>query len=109
MDDLSQKLSAILSDPESLENLKAMAENIMGETQKPQSKEDSDFIDVASLMNIIGKLKNSSQGENEKLLMALKPHLSEPRQKRVDTAVKILKLLEIAPLLKDSGVLGGIL
>lgn len=111
MDDLSEKLNSILSDPKSLESLKEMAENILGEGAKPSlpSSIDTDGIDIASLMSVIGKLKSSSNSENERLLLALKPHLSELRQKRVDSAVKILKLLELVPLLKDSGILGGII
>lgn len=111
MDDLSEKLNSILSDPQSLAGLKEMAENLFGEKkeEKPSLPIDTDGIDIASLMSVIGKLKSSGTSENERLLLALKPHLSSLRQKRVDTAVKILKLLELAPLLKDSGILGGIL
>ncbi|MBE6729228.1 MAG: hypothetical protein E7568_03215 [Ruminococcaceae bacterium] len=108
MDELSEKINSILSDPQSVAGLKEMAENLFGE-KKAAAVENTDGIDIASLMSCINMLKNKENGENEKLLLALKPHLSEERQKRVDTAVRILKLLEIAPFIKESGLLGGIL
>ncbi len=110
MDELSEKINSILSDPESLKGLKEMAENLFGEEKREQViKPEADGIDIASLMSVIGKLKESGKTENERLLLALKPHLSSERQKKVDTAVKILKLLELAPFIKESGLLGGIL
>ena len=38
-------------------------------------------------------------------LLALKPHLREERQKKVEKAVKMLKLLSIWSMLKESGML----
>ena len=113
MDELSEKINGILSDPESVASLREMAENLFGEKAKEKEEPaiipDGDGIDIAKLMTVIGKLKDSGKSENQRLLLALKPHLSQERQKRVVTAIKILKLLELAPFLKESGVLGGIL
>ena len=36
--------------------------------------------------------------------LADKPNLSKERQLKVDSAIKILKLIELAPLLKDAGI-----
>ena len=110
MDDLSATINSVLSDPEQFSNLKSMAEMLFSDQEKTQESVDNDF-DIGKIMSVVNRIKNSSSGENEKLLLALKPHLSEKRQQRVDTAVKILKLLEFAPLLSSSGLLdlGGIL
>ena len=43
--------------------------------------------------------------KDAELQLALKPHLKEERQKKVDKAVKILKLLSIWSVLRDSGML----
>ena len=115
--ELTERLSALLSNPEGLEQIKNMAAGLFGEGRLPfdipsepknePKTEDSLFgdVDVGKLMGVIGKLKSKS-GENDKtrLLLALKPHLSEERQGRVDTAVKILKLLDLAPMLKELGI-----
>ena len=115
--ELTQRLSALLSDPEGLEQIKNMAAGLFSsggmpfempteEKSEPKTA-DSPFgdIDMGKVLGIIGKLKAKS-GENDKtrLLLALKPHLSEVRQKRVDSAVKILKLLELAPMLAELGI-----
>ncbi len=103
MDDLSEKLNSILSDPQSLNRIREMAEGLLGE-QKPAEESPLGDIDITKIMNIVGKIKNSESSQREKLLLALRPHLKEERRERVDTAVKILKLIEIAPFLKDSGL-----
>ena len=106
MDDISEKLSAILNDPEGMEKIKKMAENLLGESQ-PKEKEPLEEIglDMATLTRAIGLLKNNNkENERVKLLLALKPHLSSEKRERVDTAVKILKLLDMAPLLKEMGI-----
>ncbi|HIQ59642.1 MAG TPA: hypothetical protein IAB22_09335, partial [Candidatus Merdivicinus intestinavium] len=43
------------------------------------------------------------------LLRALRPMLRESRQKRVDEALRILRLLSILPVLQQSGLLRGLL
>ena len=87
-----------------MSRVRNMAEQLLSDSQaKPQ--ETPDGIDVAKLMSVVSKLKQSGNTEREKLLLALRPHLKDERRQRLDTAVKILKLIELAPLLKDSGIL----
>ncbi len=114
MDDISEKLAGILNDPEAMNRVRQMAENILvGENEKTEVPTNTlDNIgsmiganEMQSIISIIGKLNNSGGDNRTALLTALKPHLSEPRREKVDTAIKILKVIEILPLLKDSGIL----
>lgn len=108
MDELSEKLAGILNDPESMERVRMMAESILGEhqTSAPSPIEDiSGAEELPIIISIISKLKSSGNDPRSQLLTALKPHLSEPRREKVDTALKIIKVLEILPLVKDSGLL----
>lgn len=107
MDELSNKLGEILNDPESVARIGEMAKSLFGEQQQEKAPSEQEKPDMMKIMSIINKFKNSGSSENQRLLMALRPHLSEQRQKKVDTAVKILKLIELAPLLSDSGLLEG--
>lgn len=50
----------------------------------------------------------SKDDKNTLLLKALRPHLSDKRKPKVDDALKILRLIELLPLLKQSGLLGGL-
>lgn len=113
MDDLGEKLAGLLNDPQTMERVRKMAENILGENE-PEKENTNQMSDLGSMLgademgaiiSIISKLKNSGNDHRTQLLVALKPHLSEPRREKVDTAIKILKVLEILPLMKDSGIL----
>lgn len=113
MDELSQKLAEILNDPESMNRVREMAEDILGNKPEPDPQEDlSNFLsnsDLINVMNLVSKLNTNSGDSRTTLLSALKPHLSEPKRDKVDTAIKILRLLELLPILKESGVLGKLL
>lgn len=111
MDDLGAKLAEILNNPEAMNRVKSMAENILGENNGEEKSTTSDIGsmlnagEMAGLISIVSKLKNSSDNPRSQLLKALKPHLSPPRQEKVDTAIKILKVIEILPLMRESGIL----
>lgn len=115
MDDISKTLADLLNDPESLNRVHEMAENLLGNQDKnhttSQTDTDSIFGDmdidpaqIGKIMSVMSKLKTNRDDERSRLLLALKPHLSPPRREKVDTAVKLLKLIDLLPLLKDSGI-----
>lgn len=115
MDDLSEKLADLLNDPDTLNRVREMAENILGDNKKdipeppPQNNGSSlfDNIDPAQLgkiFSVMSQLKSDKDDNRAKLLLALKPHLSEPKQEKVTTAIKLLKLIDLLPFLKDSGM-----
>lgn len=113
MDDLSQKLAEILNDPDSMNRVREMAEDILGNKPEPEPTNDiTDILsnnDLMNVMSLVSKLNTQSDDSRTQLLRALKPHLSEPKREKVDTAIKILRLLELLPILKESGVLGKLL
>ena len=49
------------------------------------------------------------EDDSTRLLQALRPLLSDRRQKKLDEAVKILQMMRLLPLLKDSGLFSGLL
>ena len=49
------------------------------------------------------------EDDSTRLLQALRPLLSDKRQKKLDEAVKILQMMRLMPLLKDSGLFSGLL
>lgn len=106
MDDISEKLSALLSDPEGMNRIKSMAENLLGTREEAHaSKNDELDIDIGALTGILKKMKGGGVNDPRiNLLLALRPNLSAERRERVDGAIKILKLIELAPMLKDMGL-----
>lgn len=48
--------------------------------------------------------KMNEQDKNTELLLALKPHLRDENRTKMDTAVKLFRLISLIPYLKDSGL-----
>ena len=116
MDDLSAKLTELLSDPESMNRVRQMAESILGESgdEPPAPSPAADISalgdmlgtgELQSIISVISKMKSAKDDSRVQLISALRPHLSEERRKRADTAIKILKLLDLLPLIKESGLI----
>lgn len=104
MDDLSSRISSLLSDPESMERIRNMAESVLGGAQTHEkTKEDTD-LDFSRLIPMISRLKSPKNDKRTDLLLALRPHLSDERQRRVDKAVKILRVIDMLPILQESGI-----
>ena len=69
--------------------------------------EDSLFgdIDPDTLLKIFDiASKVGGNDKNTALLMALRPHLREENRAKLDRAAKLMKLMSIIPLLRDSGI-----
>ncbi len=172
MDDLSQQIKQILSDPQSIQQIQSMmnslglggAQNGDGQSSQtpqsppPQSSEtQSGGLDPAALAGMLRSLGLGSgpqaggtntapspqsasvqnplgalggvtpemlqtvsriapllsqinrEDDSTRLLRALRPLLSSSRQKKLDEAIKILQMMRLLPLLKESGVFSGLL
>ncbi len=121
MDDIASKLSEILESPEGMENLRSLAGSLLGnlgdgdagESEQSESGEDGGFSmpqmspgDMQMMMKL-GSALSGMGGQSDdrtRLLMALRPHLSSERQEGVDTAVKLLRLAGLLPLLSEQGL-----
>ena len=103
------KISDLLSDEESIKQLSELAQMLVSEHKNTDAGveaanlPDIDIASVMKLTNLIGEA--SKQDKNTDLLLALKPHLGAEKQKRVDKALKLLKLLAVWNIVKDSGML----
>ena len=94
--------------------LRALAED---DEEQPESSSDSENsgtdggifggLDpnmLLTIMELFEKMKKQDDGE--RLLLSLKPLLREENQSKIDTALKVMKLFALLPILKDSGMLG---
>lgn len=120
MDNINDIIANLSS--EDIDMLKGVASSILGEeAQKNQSTENNsrndnaqnhnnlpantgieniDFDMVMKAKKIFDKM-NSTKDKNVDLIMALKPHLSPEKQNRADQALRILRLFDVLPLLKE--------
>lgn len=64
------------------------------------SFDNIDFDMIMKAKSIFDKM-NKTHSKNADLILALKPHLRQQSQDKADQAIKILKLFEVLPLLKE--------
>ncbi len=110
--DISEILSSLT--PEDIEQLRSVASGLMssGETQgQKEDKKSDENLFSPSLLGNLGKLGSTFSADDERtaLLKALKPMLSEQRQSKVEDAIRIMKIIQILPVLRESGLLSGLL
>ena len=134
MDSMQDMLSGILSDPEALSKIKNLS-NELGLTsennQQSSTKKESSSppFDLSALTSLLSPNKKSEsplqdpqmlglvtkfiplieslkeEDESTALLYALRPFLSSDRQKRLDDAGKMLRIMRILPMIKGTGLL----
>ncbi len=132
MDDLSQQLNQILSDPQSMKQIQDMmgALGLGSNSPEPAAAPAPPSApppappapsplgalggvtpDMLQTVSRLAPLLNKVNQEDDstRLLRALRPLLSEARQKKLDEAIKILQMMRLLPLLKESGVFSGLL
>ena len=118
MEDLSRKITELLSNPETMEQIKGLT-GLLGQSDfsaknqnntpkpLPPSNPTNDFINpemLGTVMKFAPLLRSVNQEDDStRLLKALKPFLRDERQKKVDEAIKLLGLMKMLPLLKDAG------
>lgn len=116
MDSINDIISGLSA--QDIENLRAAAENIFGNTEKKEKSNNvgdncgaipdlssilGDARMMAKISSIMGMMnKRDSRAE---LIAALKPLLSEKRRRRADDAMQMLKLFEILPMMGQ--IMGG--
>lgn len=108
--DINEILSSLT--PDDIAQLKNVASSLMGTDQNESKKEQSQQnIFSPEMLGNLGKIGSAMSGDDQRtaLLKALKPMLSEERQQKADEAIKIMKIIRLIPLLRESGLLGGLL
>lgn len=116
MDDFSQKLRSVLSDPESLRNLSEIAAMLNEQESAPDDTDapsdpppEMPQTDFSKLLAAGQALSQVQDDKTAALILALRPHLSEERAKRADQAVRLLRLYAAAAILRENGLLQELL
>ncbi len=128
MNDIVAELSSFIESKDGMETIKNLASSLMsgdGDVSSMLSNLMSSGVDnvistpkkdetadmpmfapdqLASIMSIMSAFNNSGDDARTRLLLALKPHLSEKRRERVDRAIKLMKLISVMPLITESGL-----
>ena len=116
MDNLEEKMNAILNDPAMMQKIMSIAQS-MGQsaasaqekdTPPPQQQEASPFpdIDISMLRKLSGLARQSGSDKNQQsLLRALGPYLSRERISKLERAMRAAKLASLASTALNSGAL----
>jgi hypothetical protein len=125
----AEKISEVLSDPESIKQIGELAEMLRngafddphpensenGAAAEANSENDGsdsagifDGIDFSQVFQILALLSDPPKDKNVDFLSALKPLISEEKQPKIERAVKILKLYDMFEVLRSNGLLDGL-
>ncbi|MDP4153210.1 MAG: hypothetical protein Q8865_07235 [Bacillota bacterium] len=110
MDDIAEKVSALLNDPESFEKIKNIAGLLSAQNDSPPPEPEKDTQpsgegglsgllnseNLLKLLPLLNEWNAESKDPQVALLLALKPYMSADRSKRIDDAITVLKLSKIA-------------
>ena len=105
MNELEDKINAILSDSSQMEMITRLASQLMGGGEKEHSAPPLPSGD-GELMAKLGKILSAAGGESDKtaLLHAMEPYLGEKRRSKMARAIRFAHLANIARIaLKEYG------
>ncbi len=67
-------------------------------------------LDPQMLLSLLAAFETLNQpDDNERFLLALKPLLREENRRKVDSAIRLMKLFSLLPLIRDSGIFGELM
>lgn len=106
MEDMDSKLNALLSDPEAMGRIMALAQQLSGGSApspppppepdpQPQEEPTGDFDPMMLLkfLPLLQELRQDSSSETMQFLSSLRPYLKPERQPKVERAVKLAHLI----------------
>lgn len=107
-EELEARLGSILSDPQQMERIKAMAQSLMGGAAVGEENSASSPPPGGGLLGLLGK--DAGKSESEQLLRAMQPYMRPKRRLKIDRALKITRLIGLAETMLEQygGELDGL-
>ena len=106
MEDMDSRLNALLSDPEAMWRIMALAQQLSGESAAsspppspeppPSSQQEDDGFDPMLLLKflpLLQELRQDNSSQSMQFLSAMRPFLKPERQPKVERAVKLAHLI----------------
>ena len=119
MEDISRKIGELLSDPSAMDQIRELAGMFSrsqgGSESAPQPQqsmpepqpvpEPSSNPDMLGMMMKLAPVLGSVNREDDstRLLRALRPFLHEERSRRLDSAIRLVGIMRLLPVLKGMG------
>ncbi len=107
MDNIEDLLRALAEDDDEQDNSRA-CDGQGSSGNNDQSGGLFSALDPEMLIKLLGMFETLNQpDDNERFLLALKPLLREENRAKIDSALRLMKLFSLLPLLKESGLLNN--
>lgn len=105
MDNLEEKLGSILGNPEMMQQIMAMAQTLGQSQNQPQAESAPMFDFDPGMLQKLSVLARQSNVTNEEqaLLKALDPYLSQNRIGKLERAMRAAKMARFASTFLNSG------
>ena len=110
MSELQDTINKIMSDPEAMRQVQSLGEKLgitnSAPVQPPPVPQPSAENGLSSALSKLMPLMSAAKPNDETaaLLNALRPFLSGEKLERLQSAQKLVSLIRIIPLIKDSGL-----
>ena len=110
MADFEDKLNAILSDPESMAQIMQLAQSFSSPASEEPTQTDTadagffsalggiDPTLISKLLPLLQEYGKGQSSETARLLSALQPFLKEERQAKIDKALQLARMMQVAKL-----------
>ncbi len=113
MDNIEDILRVLAEDDENADSADN-SENTDSDSCDSVEKNDSDGLfsglDPQMLLSLLAAFETLNQpDDNERFLLALKPLLREENRRKVDSAIRLMKLFSLLPLIRDLGIFGELM
>lgn len=101
---LEEKLGAILSNPEMMQKIQAMAQSLGQSDSSAPSEPQKPDIDFSALQKLSGLAGQTGIDKNQQtLLCALTPYLSQNRISKLENAMRAAKMARLASSFLGNG------
>ncbi len=112
MDEMEDKLGAILNNPQMMQQIMAMAQSMGGPQEAPRQElppQNQPNIDLGLVQKLSGLASQSGIDQRERALLgALQAYLTGDRVARLERAMRAAKMAKLATaMIGQQGLLGG--
>ena len=99
MDELEGRIQQVLGDPEQMAQIMSLAQSLMGGEGQAPDAPDAPEPD-GGMLSKLGTLfkQQGGQSNQQALLKAMRPYLSEKRQRKMDRAMQLTRMAHLAQL-----------
>ena len=107
MSEMQDAINRIMNDPEAMKQVQSLGEQLglSKPAPKPEPKPAADTGMLSAVQSLAPMLGSFSADDNvSRLFNALRPFLGEEKRQKLDQAQRLMKLIKVIPLIKDSGL-----